>query len=60
MCVFGSVNAIDKLCREEVSQVLHGVGRGVDIVVATFSVVAEAMGVLHTQIQALETQDKRK
>lgn len=54
---FGSVDAIDELRRQEVAQVLHAVGRGVDIVVATFSVVAEAVSVLHTQVQALETHD---
>lgn len=49
---FGSVDAIDELRGQEVAQVLHAVGRGVDIVVATFSVVAEAVSVLHTQVQA--------
>lgn len=54
--LFGPVDAIDKLCRHEVAQVLHAVGCSVYVVVATFSVVAEAMCVLHAQVQALETQ----
>ncbi len=53
---FGPVDAVDKLCRHEVAQVLHTVRCGVYVVVATFSVVAEAVGVLHAQVQTLDTQ----
>lgn len=52
---FGPVDAVDKLCRHEVAQVIHTVRCGVYVVVATFSVVAEAVGVLHTQVQTLDT-----
>ena len=51
--LFGPVDAVHKLCRHEVAQVLNTVRCGVYVVVATFSVVAEAVGVLHTQVQAL-------
>lgn len=56
MGVFGPVDAEDKLCRHEIAQVLHTVRCGVYVVVATFSVVAEAVCVLHTQVQTLDTQ----
>ena len=56
MRLFGPVDAINKLCRHEVAQVLHTIRGSVYVVVATFSVVAEAVGVLHTQVQALKTQ----
>lgn len=56
MGLFGPVNAVHKLCRHKVAQVLHSVGCSVNIVVAALSVVAEAVGVLHTQVQTLDTQ----
>lgn len=56
MGLFGPVDAVHKLCRHEVAQVLHSVRSGVSVVVATFSMVAEAVGVLHTQVQTLDTQ----
>lgn len=56
MGVFGPVDAVDILCRHEVAQVLHSVRCGVYVVVATLSVVAEAVGVLHPQVQTLDTQ----
>lgn len=56
MRLCGSVNAIHKLSRQEVTQILHTVRSCVYIVVASFSMVAEAVGVLHAQIQALLTQ----
>lgn len=56
MGLFGPVDAVDKLCRHEVAQVLHAVRGGVYVVVATFSVVAEAVCVLHTQVQTLDGQ----
>lgn len=46
------VDAVDKLCRHEVAQILHTVRCSVYVVVATFSVVTEAVGVFHTQVQA--------
>lgn len=48
--LFRPVDAEDKLCRHEVAQVLHSVGCGVYVVVATFSMVTEAVGVLYTQV----------
>lgn len=56
MSLFGPVDAKHKLCRHEVAQVLHSVRRGVSVVVATFSMVTEAVGVLHTQVQTLDTK----
>lgn len=56
MSLFGPVDSVDKLCRHEVAQVLHTVRCGVYVVVATFSMVAEAVCVLHTQVQTLDTQ----
>lgn len=49
------VDAEDKLCRHEVAQILHTVRCSVYVVVATFSVVTEAVGVFHTQVQALQS-----
>lgn len=51
--LFGPVDAVHKLCRHEVAQVLHRVRCGVYVVVAPLSVVAEAVGVLHAQVQTL-------
>ncbi|TNN82745.1 hypothetical protein EYF80_006986 [Liparis tanakae] len=56
----GSVDAVDKLCRQEVSQVLHAVRRDVCVVVATFSVVAEAVGMLQAQVQTLRTHTVKR
>lgn len=56
MRLCGSVDAVDELCRHEVAQVLHTVRCGVYVVVATFPVVAEAVGVLHTQVQTLSAK----
>lgn len=56
MSLLGPVNAVNKLCRHEVAQVLHAVRCGVDIIVATFSVGAEAVSVFHPQIQTLSTK----
>lgn len=53
MRLFGPVDAIHELCRHEVAQVLHAVGRRVDVVVTALTVAAEAVGVLHAQVQAL-------
>lgn len=59
MCISRPVNAIDKLCGQEIPQVLHAVWRGVNVVVTAFSMVTETMGVLNTQVQALESQDMK-
>lgn len=58
--VFGSVNAVHKLCRRVVAQVLCNVGCGVNVAMASYSMVAEAVGVLHTQVQTLDTQRKQE
>lgn len=58
MGLFGPVDTVHKLCRHKVTQVLHCIRCGVDVVVATFSVVTETVSVFHTQIQTLDTQGK--
>lgn len=60
MGLLGPVDAVHKLCRHEVTQVLHTVRCGVYVVVATLPMVAEAVGVLHPQIQTLKTQKQKK
>lgn len=60
MGVFGPVNAKDELCRHKVAQILHAVRCRVYVVVATFSVVAEAVSVLHPQVQSLNWQQANK
>ncbi len=54
--IYRPVDAVQKLCRHEVAQVLRSFRCGVFVVVAAFSVVAEAVGVLQTQVQTLDTQ----
>lgn len=54
--LLGPVDAEEQLGGQEVTQVLHAVGAGVLVVVASFPVVAETVGVLHTQIEALSPQ----
>ena len=56
MGLCGSVDAVDELRRHKVAQVLHTVGGGVDVVVATFSMMAEAVSVLHSQVKTLKQQ----
>lgn len=55
MGLFGPVDAEHKLCRHKVTQVLHCIRCGVNVVVAAFSVVTETVSMLHTQIQTLDT-----
>lgn len=57
---FGSVNAVHKLCRRVVTQVLYNVGCGVNVAMPSYSMVAEAVGVLHTQVQTLDTWQKEE
>lgn len=57
--LFGPVDAVHKLCRHKVTQVLHRVRGGVNVVVATFSVVTETVSMLHTQIQTLDTHSEK-
>lgn len=47
------VDAEEQLGGLEVAQVLHAVRAGVLVVVPSFPVVAEAVRVLHTQVEAL-------
>lgn len=54
--LFGPIDAVHKLCRHKVTQVLHRIRCGVNVVVATFSMVTETVSVLYTQIQTLDTQ----
>lgn len=58
MGLFWPVNTVHKLCRHKIAKVFHSVRCGVNVVVATFSMVTEAVGVLHTQIQTLESQQR--
>lgn len=48
------VNAINEISWEEVSQVFHCVWGGVYVVVASLTMMAEAMSVLQPQIQTLK------
>lgn len=58
--LLGSVDPVHKLCRQEVTQILHAVWSRVYVVVTSFSMVTEAVGVLHTQIQALLAHTHKK
>lgn len=51
--LLGPVDAEEQLGGLEVAQVLHAVRAGVLVVVPSFPVVAEAVRVLHAQIEAL-------
>lgn len=53
MCLCGSVDTVDKLSRQEVSQVLHCVWGGVYVVMAPLTMVTEAMRMLHSQVKTL-------
>lgn len=53
MSFFRSVDAIDKLSRNKVAQILYSVRGCIYVVVPAFPVGAEAVGVLHTQVQTL-------
>lgn len=53
---FRSVNAVHKLCRQVVAQVLYNIRCGVNVAMAGDSMVAEAVGVLHTQVQTLDRE----
>lgn len=50
MRLLGPVNAVHILCGQEVTHILHNVRGCVDVVVATFSVMAKAVCVLHSQV----------
>lgn len=54
--LLGPVDAEELLGRQEVPQVLHAVRAGVLVVVSSFPVVAETVGVLHTQIETLSPE----
>lgn len=51
-----SVNAVEIFCRMEITKVLHSVWSGIRMVVSSFSVMAEAVSVLHAQVKALKEQ----
>ena len=53
MSFLGSVNAVDKLGRHEVTKVIHCVRGGVNVVVPSLSMVTEAVRMFHTQVQTL-------
>lgn len=57
--LFGPVDTVHKLCRHKVTQVLHHIRCGVNVVVATFSMVTETVSMLHTQIQTLDTHNEK-
>jgi hypothetical protein len=52
----GSVNAVDLFAGVEVPQIFDCVRSDVDVVVSSFAVVAEAVEVLDSQVQALENK----
>jgi hypothetical protein len=56
MGLFGLINAIEELCRWEVSKVLHCVWGRIVVVVSTFSMMTEEMCVLQSQIKSLGQQ----
>lgn len=56
MGLFWLINAIQKLCRQEVSKIFHCVWGSVIMVVSTFSMMTETMGVLQSQIKPLGQQ----
>lgn len=56
VCLLGPVDAEEQLGGQKVPQVLHAVGAGVLMVVPSFPMVAETVGVLHTQIKALSPE----
>ncbi len=59
MRLCGSVDAVDKLSRQEVSQVLHCVWGGVYVVMPPLTMVTEAMRMLHSQVKTLWIGNKR-
>lgn len=56
---FRSVYAIHKLCGQVVAQILHNIRCGVNVAMAGDSMVAEAVSVLHTQVQTLDREKKK-
>ena len=54
------VDAVDVFSRQEVAHILHCVRCGIYVIMTPFTVMAEAMGVLHTQVQPLVTTRKNK
>lgn len=53
VCGFRSVDAVHKLCRQVVAKVLGNIRCSVNVAMAGDSMVAEAVGVLYTQVQTL-------
>ena len=50
------VDAVDIFSRQEVAHILHRVRCGVYVIMTPFTMMAEAMGVLHAQVQPLVTR----
>ena len=53
-----SINTNQLLSNSEEAMVVNDIGRGVAVVVTPVSVVTEAVGVFHTQVQARVVADK--
>lgn len=53
--LFGFVHAVEAVGHVEIGQVLDGVGRCVVMVVTRLVVLAEAVEVLHSQIEILKS-----
>ena len=53
-----SINTNQLLSNSEEAMVVNDIGRGVAVVVTPVSVVTEAVGVFHTQVQARVAADK--
>lgn len=51
-----SVYSVYPLCNSKITQVFNDIWLSVNMVVASFSMMAEAVEVLHTKVQTLECQ----
>lgn len=53
MSLLWSVDPKEELCKHKIPQIFYSLWRCVHMVVASFAVVAETVGVLHTQVKTL-------
>lgn len=54
MSLFGSVNTKEKFCWQKISQILYTIWCGIIMIVSSFTMVTETMGVFQSQIKPLE------
>lgn len=54
VCLCGPVDAVHGLCRHQVPKILHLLGSGVVVVVSPVTMVTETVGVLNSQVKALQ------